>query len=137
MNISAPISSIMTTEVVSVSPQDRLESVKKLLDQHKIHHLPVVHNNNIVGLISKSDFLLFQRIPNTDLDRFTEATRLKAFRAEEIMAINLKTLAPQDSIKMAIDLFIENDFHCIPVIEDQELKGIVTTHDILKMIKGA
>lgn len=134
MDLNAPISTIMTTDVASVTPKDRLEAVKKLFDERKIHHVPVIRFQGIVGLISKSDFQLFQRIPNSDMDRFTEATRLKAFRAEEIMVTDLKVLSPQDPIQKAVDIFVENDFHCLPLVEGETFKGIITTMDIIKML---
>ncbi len=134
MDFNAPISTIMTSEVATVSPKDRLEVVKKLFDENKIHHIPVIRFNGIVGLISKSDFLLFQRIPRTEMDRFTEETRLKAFRVEEVMVTDLKTLSPSDPIQKAIDIFVENNFHCLPLVEEDTFKGIITTMDIIKML---
>ncbi|MEM8909876.1 MAG: CBS domain-containing protein, partial [Bacteroidota bacterium] len=49
----------MTTKLLTVNPKDKLQEVKKIFDDHRIHHLPVVRYKTIVGLISKTDLLYF------------------------------------------------------------------------------
>lgn len=41
-------------------------------------------------------------------------------------------LDPDDSIGLAIDIFLANKFHALPIVEDGALLGIVTTHDLLE-----
>lgn len=56
MNLKNPVSDIMTRELVTLTPEDDLFMVKELFENHSIHHIPVVHFRNLVGLVSKSDF---------------------------------------------------------------------------------
>ena len=40
-------------------------------------------------------------------------------------------LSPEDSIGLAADIFMANKFHALPVVDDNQLIGIITTHDLL------
>ena len=52
MNIQAPISSIMTTDLMVVQAEDKVVIVRDIMDVNEIHHVPVVNFNKLVGLIS-------------------------------------------------------------------------------------
>jgi acetoin utilization protein AcuB len=60
MNAFAPISTIMSSDLVTVNPEDNLLIVKKLFESHTFHHLPVVRFRKIVGIISKTDLNILQ-----------------------------------------------------------------------------
>lgn len=132
MNLLAPVSSIMTIDLVTVNPEDRLEMVKDIFEKKNIHHIPVVRFKKIVGLISKSDFLHFLRgTSDNPEDRFINQARLRAFRAKDIMTEGLAKIESKDRINVALELFKVNRFHAIPVVDNEELIGIVTTFDII------
>ena len=137
MNILAPVKTIMSTQLLTVNPADKLTLVKEIFDEHNIHHLPVVRFKELVGIISKSDFLHFLRgfSPN-DEDRFVNYARLRAFSAEDIMTKGLAKLDPEDRINVALEIFLVNRFHAIPVVKNEELVGILTTYDIIKTLSS-
>ena len=136
MNVLAPVSSIMTTKLITVNPKDRLEDVKKVFDENKIHHLPVVRYKEIVGIISKTDLMFFLKGlgDNTEYDDVLNYTRLKNYCAEDIMTKGLAKMEPTDRINVALSVFKENLFHAIPIVENGELVGIITTYDIIKAL---
>ncbi|MDH3650078.1 MAG: CBS domain-containing protein [Saprospiraceae bacterium] len=132
INIYAPVSTIMTTKLITVHPKDTLAEVKEIFDTHKIHHVPVVKYKEIVGIISKMDMLQFLRgTHNSPYAEVFEKSRLKSFTAGEIMTAKLAKLEKTDRINVALEVFKENLFHAIPVIEGGELVGLVTTYDII------
>ncbi len=135
MNLLRPISSIMTKKVITVTPKESLVEVKKIFDSHNIHHLPVVHYKKIVGIISQSDFLYFLHgyVPSA-LEKLVESNRLKAFCAEDIMTKKMAKVNQDDTIRTALEVFRLNRFHALPVVEEDELIGIVTTFDIIDAI---
>jgi acetoin utilization protein AcuB len=55
----------------------------------------------------------------------------KEMRAEDIMSTNPLSLEPEDTIGLAADIFKANALHALPVVDEGELVGIVTTHDLL------
>lgn len=125
----------MSRNLITVHPKDTLLDVKTIFDNHRIHHLPVVEFKKLVGMISKSDLLHYQRsfnqIPYKDV---FEESRLKAYKVGEVMTKGLATLTPEDRIDVAIEVFRENILHAIPVVENGELMGLVTTHDIIEAL---
>lgn len=135
MDLRAPVSSIMSTRLITVGPQDKLNLVKEIFVTHRIHHIPVVRYTQILGIISKSDFLHFIRgIRKSDYDTMIESTRLNHYTAEEIMTKGLAKLEPTDKINVALEVFKENLFHAIPIVDDGKLVGMLTTFDIIRML---
>ncbi|MEN0007094.1 MAG: CBS domain-containing protein [Bacteroidota bacterium] len=135
MNVLAPVQTVMTSKLLTVNPKDKLTIVKEIFENNSIHHIPVVRYKEIVGMISKTDFLHFLRGFNrNEEDRFVNEARLRAYNAEDIMTLGLATINPKSRINVALEIFMENRFHAIPVVEGGELVGIVTTHDIIKAI---
>jgi len=135
MNVLAPVKSMMTTKLITVNPKDKLTAVKEIFENNKIHHIPVVRYKEIIGIISKSDFLHFLRGFNrNEEDRFVNEARLRVYNAEDIMTSGLAKVNPDDRINVALEIFLENRFHAIPVIENGALVGIITTFDIIRAL---
>ncbi|MBL7827120.1 MAG: CBS domain-containing protein [Saprospiraceae bacterium] len=135
MNIFAPISSLMTDyhNLVTISPEEPLTKVKEIFEQHKFHHIPVVHFREIVGLISKTDFEHFMGgASHFSEDRFVNDLRLERTLARDIMVSRLGKVAPDDRINVALEVFLVNRFHALPVVENGELVGIITPFDIMR-----
>jgi acetoin utilization protein AcuB len=95
----------------------------------------------LIGIVSKSDLNLFKRgfFKSNEQSRL-DLHRLKSYRVADIMTTGVATLEPDDKINVALDVFSENLFHSIPVVQDGVLLGMVTTYDIIKRLaddKGA
>jgi len=126
----------MSTKLVTVAPGDKLTALKEVFDENKIHHVPVVRYKALVGLVSKTDFLHFLRGFNrNEEDRFVNEARMRAYNVEDIMTKGIAKLNPGDRIDVALEIFLENRFHAIPVTnEEGDLEGILTTFDIIKAV---
>ena len=124
VNKDRAIKTIMTKNLVTAYPSNSLPQIKGIFDRMDFHHLPIVtKGDKLVGIISR-----------VDIDRFHDiilGNNLHA-TAEDIMTKYPMSLDQEDSIGLAADIFLANKFHAIPVVEDGELIGLVTTHDILK-----
>lgn len=136
MNLLAPVSTIMSTNLFTVNRDDKLAEVKKIFDEHNLHHIPVVENKKVVGIISKQDYLYFLRGSSKSVeDRFFNEARLRAYRAGDIMTPKIAKLDESDRLNVAVEIFRLNRFHALPVTnEDDELVGIITTHDIIRKL---
>ena len=67
-------------------------------------------------------------------DRFVNQLRLERTLVSEIMVKRLGKVAPDDRINVAIDIFLINRFHALPVVEDGELVGIITPFDLMNAL---
>ncbi|MEM9820778.1 MAG: CBS domain-containing protein [Bacteroidota bacterium] len=135
MNLLAPVSSIMTTDLITVNPKDKLAVIKSIFDQNRIHHIPVVRFRKLIGLISHVDLQYFLKgLSKNNYEDVLNEIRLKNYFAEDIMTTGLATLAPSDRINIALAVFNENRFHAIPIVENDALVGMLTTYDIIKAL---
>ncbi len=134
MNILAPVSTIMTRDLITVNPKDSLKVVKEIFDSKRLHDIPVVRYKKIVGIISKSDVLYFMKGANPEKEKARNEKLLEKYTAEEIMTTGMAKLESDDRINVALEVFKENLFHAIPVVDNDELTGIVTTYDIIKAL---
>ncbi|RMG77361.1 MAG: CBS domain-containing protein [Bacteroidetes bacterium] len=117
------LSAIMTTDVVTVNPKDKLTKVKDILFSRGFHHIPVVEGKKLVGIVTTYDLLKQNR-------RFEEYDDLLV---EDIMTRKVVTLRPNELVGAAAQIFLKHLFHGLPIVnDDRELVGIVTTHDIMK-----
>lgn len=137
MNVLAPVKTLMSTNLITVNPEDKLIRLKEIFEKNKLHHIPVVNYKQIVGIVSKTDFVHFLRgFSRSEEDRFVNEARLRAYKAEDIMTTGLAKLTPNQRINVALEIFLENRFHAIPVVDEKsgELAGIVTTFDIIRAL---
>ena len=130
------VGSIMTTRVVSVEMDDRLDVVKKIFDTLKFHHLLVLDDRGALkGVVSDRDLLkaLSPYVGSVAENARDIATLNK--RVHQIMSRNLITLQPRAPISEAVQLFLDHRISCIP-ITDVALKpvGILSWRDVLKTL---
>ncbi len=129
-----PISHIMSKNVLSVNQTDSLRDVAKIFRTESVHHIPVVQGHEIVGIISSSDF---NRLTFGSLYEHQEGADnaiLDSLTIEQVMTSNPTVVNAQDSIRDVAEIFAEANFHALPVVENNELKGIVTTKDMIKYL---
>jgi CBS domain-containing protein len=130
MNKSVPISTIMSTDLITLSVFDTLESAEKLFKKYKIRHIPVVSKTEIVGMLSYSDLLRISFADVTNDEQNVDSFVYDMFTIQQVMAKKLTMVSLNTSIKQVAQIFAEREFHALPVVEEGVLKGIVTTTDI-------
>lgn len=116
------VKTIMSTELKTVSPNDSLSKVKELLINNRIHHIPVIEGKKLVGLVTTYD--LFKL--SIDLKDYENT------KVSDVMTRKLAVIEPTDKVGTAAEIFMEHLFHAVPVVQDGELVGIVTSFDVLR-----
>ncbi len=137
MNVLKPVSTIMTEQLITVDPSDKLKVVGEIFEKHKIHHIPVVRYKNIVGMVSRTDFDRFlQKTPQGGEkgNELIQNTRLETWKVRDIMTEGLAKIDSSEPIRTVLGIFKMNHFHAIPVVDQDVLVGIVTTFDIIDAI---
>jgi CBS domain-containing protein len=121
--MNEPVSSIMTSDLITVVPEDNLATVYKIFRSKRIHHLPVVEGKKLVGILTTYDLFKLEKSPK----EYGETT------VKDVMTTKLATLEPDTKVGSAVLIFIENLFHAVPIVaKDGELVGIVSTLDVMK-----
>lgn len=127
----------MTKNLVTVDPNDALKEVKAIFDERNIHHIPVVRYKKIIGIVSRTDFDQFSHgfkkghVSGEDL---IHTTRLETWKVKDIMTEGLAKVDSKEPIRTVLGLFKMNRFHAVPVVDNDELVGIVTTFDIINAL---
>lgn len=135
MDLNAPVSTIMTKELITVDAHERLLQAQELFRTFRIHHLLVTEEDKLVGILSKTDLLHFIdfMIPG-EQEAYLTRIRLRKYRIGELMTSDPITVHPEDSIRVALEVFRTNLFRALPVVSRDKLLGIVTPHDIITSI---
>lgn len=123
----------MTKNVLTVKVDVAFTEACRLMQQMKIHHLPVVdEDNQLIGIFTANDALkaynekVFNQIITVEED-INDLIKI-----EELMTdSNIYDLTPESRPEEALILMKEFDVHSIPVLDDGEVVGIVTSTDIL------
>ena len=123
------VSSIMTAKVVCVSPEQKLIDVKHIYEKRKFHHhIPVIKNEKLVGMVSLIDFMY--RIKGAGLDDNNKVyTELSV---KDIMTAKPKFSSSSASVEEVARKFAEGKFNALPIVDDGKVVGIVTTVDVIK-----
>lgn len=120
-----PISRIMTTDPLTIGPTDTVAAARALFESHNIHHLPVVDDGKLVGIVSSADL--------RKLFLLDEKSALSASaRVVQIMEVGPMTLGADATLRLAAEKLQAGSFHALPVIDQQrKLVGIVTSGDLI------
>ncbi|HQA50990.1 MAG: CBS domain-containing protein [Syntrophomonadaceae bacterium] len=144
---------IMTREVITVKPKDRVDKVARLLVDHKISGIPVVDDQgHVIGIVTEKDLIVKAselRVPfyvtlfdsiiflenpirfNNDLKKYT------AVFVEDAMTKNVVVVEEDTEINDIVRLMQNKRINRVPVVRHGKLVGIITRNDILKsMVKG-
>jgi len=125
------LATLMQSNVLSVAPNDSLDKAICLMDEHSIHHLPVVENGRLAGMISDRDLLLAvgwklecERRPARD------GIIAGPSLVREIMTSPAIHLDANAALHTAARMMAAGKFHAMPVVAGHQLVGIVTSTDI-------
>jgi CBS domain-containing protein len=123
------IDAVMSTELITICPQDTLAEARVRMQKHRIHHLPVVDNAGLlVGLLTITDLLAA-----TDSILRDAADRMNASEicVGDVMVTDLATIDTNAGLRQAALFLEKHRIGCLPVVNDGVLRGIVTDTDFV------
>ncbi len=126
---------IMTTRVVTLEMDDTLEMVKEIFENTRFHHLPIVKDGKIRGIISDRDFARhISPFIYTLSERTQDVNTLKK-KVHQIMSRDLITATKDTTIEDATQILLNTNVSCLPITSDDGiLEGIVTMRDLLRAL---
>jgi CBS domain-containing protein len=135
MKRNESITTIMSTDILTVHTGQKLSEVRRVLAERSVHHIPVVSGNKLVGLISSTDMMkLSFEAYGTD-QRSVDAVLDHQFTISGVMSTELRTLNKRRTVREAAELLREGSFHSLPIVDDDStLVGIVTTTDLIRYL---
>ena len=135
MKKRTPVSAIMSKNVITLSSSDDLMFAEKLFKKENIRHIPVVSGLEVKGMLSYTDLLRISFADATDEEETDVDTVVyNMFTIDQVMAKNLVTVNSTSTIKEVAEILAKKEFHALPVVDNNELVGIVTTTDLINYL---
>lgn len=124
----------MTTEVTSLQESDTLLDAAMVFVRSSFRHIPVLQGRKVVGIITERDVKQFapSLLSGTTAEEYN--TIMETTPISRVMTKNPVTLRPDQPIFEAARFLHERRVGCMPVVENGELVGIVTTTDLLGLL---
>ena len=141
---------IMTSEVITISPDTDVAQAARLLLTSRINGVPVVDDaGELVGILCQSDLIIRQKniplpslftfldgfiplTPSKNLDK--EVEKIAATKVSDAMTADPVTVNPDTGIEEIAALMVEKNYHTLPVVEGDKLVGIVGKEDVLRTL---
>lgn len=133
MKKRTPISQIMTPDVFTVNHTNSLRDVQKLIEENRIHHVPVVSGDKLVGMISKTDMERISFVSNYQGESVS-TQMYDALQIEQVMTKDVTAVQKNETVLDAAKILSKNDFHALPVLEGEAVVGIVTSKDLMQYL---
>ena len=142
------VKDVMTTDVITVSIGDSVETCAKLLQEHNISGLPVLDEaGRVAGVVTEGD--LIRRASRVKAPGYLEILggliylgspkkfvedlqRAMSLEAGQLMSKDVVFISPEDTVEKAATLMVEKRISRLPVVDEQQkLIGIVSRRDIM------
>lgn len=125
----------MSTNLITVNHTNNLVEAEKLFNENSIRHIPVVSGDDIIGLLSLTDLLRVSFVDAYGSDESDVDTAVyNMLSIEQVMDKNLVSVSSSQTIKEVVEILAKNEFHALPVVDNNKLVGIVTTTDVLNYL---
>ena len=125
------VSEIMTREVVYAELDNTFSQVRDLFLNFNLHHLPIVDNGNLIGIISTNDVIRIILNKASQVKNSNDDSLNDTFRLDDFMTKSPINLAPDATIDRAVKIFNEHNFQALPIVDMGKLVGIITLKDII------
>ena len=125
---------LMTKDIVSVSPSERLVHARRLSMDANVGRLPVIDDSELVGMITSKDLMRAFIDFRKKVPEKYQKSQIKEVLVEDIMSRNPTVVSKDTCITEVSKIMMETGFNGLPVVEDDEVIGIITQTDILRLI---
>jgi CBS domain-containing protein len=119
------IGSVMTRQPDSIGEGDSVHAAQTLMEQRGIRHLPVVQDEQVVGIVTDRDV---KRV----LDPLVDFPAQQPVR--EIMVPSPYVVTPDEPLDAVLLTMAERRIGCVVVVNGGRLKGIFTTTDAARLL---
>ena len=127
---------IMQKGLVTISASERLSTVEDIMTMGHVRHMPVVQGGQLVGVVSERDLL---RASLSALSEHRDEERrafLNVVEIARVMSTPPIVVEPEALIEEAAMTMADKKIGCLPVLDGDELVGMLTETDVLRWVAG-
>ena len=126
---------LMTSEVLSLNANDTLEKLYDAMDANHFRHMPVINDDgDLVGLVTHRDLIKNALGAAEELPVGMQRDLLQQTKVGEVMTVEPETVSAETDLASAGQLLLEYKFGCLPVVEGDQLVGILTEADFVRHV---
>ncbi len=124
---------IMTTKPVSVEPSNTVLQAEEIMREQNFRQLPVIKDRELIGIITDRD--IRSCLGSDSFNTLEEQEKARITKVAAVMSSKPIFLSPDDDLRDAVELLIEEKVAGIPVLDVEDgLVGIVTYMDALRCL---
>jgi len=142
---------MMNTDVPFCESETPIQSLsKRFVDESITGVLVVDEEKHLLGVVTESDLIeqqgklhiptaitLFDMVIPLGEEKFEhELQRMQAMVAGDLMVTDIQTIDVEDDLSRIATLMSETHMHHVPVVEDDIVVGLITSHDVMKALAG-
>ena len=125
---------IMTAALFTLMETDDLDLTRQLMESERIRHIPIVNDvNELVGLLTQRDLLKISISSLAEIQSREQQELHRRIPLKEVMKSAITTVEPDEDLRTAGKMMLENKYGCLPVVENKKLLGIITEADFIKL----
>ena len=129
------VQEIMSSPVITVAAEHSIMEAGKLMKENQIKHLAVLDPQGLlVGVVTDRDLKRASASDATALEIHELLYLLQKIQVKKVMKSHPVTISPQDTPQRAATLMVEHGIGCLPVLKGEQLDGIVTKNDLLRLL---
>jgi len=129
------VKEIMTKELVVVSPTDRLVHARRQMMEAHVGRVPVVDEEDLKGMVTSKDLMRAFIDFRKKVPEKYQKSQIKEVLVEDIMSSNPTVTTKDATISEGAKGMMDTGSNGLPVVEDDNVVGIITQTDILRLIE--
>jgi CBS domain-containing membrane protein len=124
---------LMTVEVATVGRNDSLSIADRIMTLGRVRHMPVVdEHGKLCGMVSQRDLMFNALARALGYGSFAKEKTLDSLRVESVMTTDVHTIGPDAPLAKAATIMLDKKIGCLPVLDGDQLVGILTEADFVK-----
>ncbi len=129
----------MTPNVKTLKPTDGFLHAARMMHSHRFRHIPIVDGGMLIGIVSDRDMRRF--LGTMEIDSAEEAGMPARARGHvtmrDVMTTDVTNTTVDATLAEVAEVLVKRKFGSLPVVDDGELKGIITEADLLRHVVNA
>lgn len=126
------VSDLMSRNILVGHVSNSFTHTLRIFSEMTFHHLPIVNSRQeVIGIISSNDMLKSLALKLPMLKQSDEETLNMMFDIRDLMTPDPQVISSDATINEALSTFSKHHIHALPVIDENELVGIITSNDVL------
>jgi CBS domain-containing protein len=134
VNSSQPLNTIMQRKIHQVSPDDRVVHARRIMIDENVARLPVVEEGKLLGIISDIEIAFAFASLKKSISIGRQKHKLEELTVGSVMKSPVLSTTRTVTIEEAAKVMIDNSIGSLPVVDDEEMVGMVTRTDLLKTV---